>query len=283
MFPSRRTNSIVVAVPDSITTDTPHLREKTAKLGLIARTAAVFRISEIVLYRENLDRDSKDSELVKMLLDYATTPQYLRKTLFPLNRNLTFAGILPPLRTPNHPLERFSKNIADGEIRDGYVFRQESDFYLVDVGLEKMLTLKEKVPLNAKVIVYLTREGSELKATRIDRASIPIYWGFETRISRMPLGETVRREKANLDIATSKFGTPIKASLESLKTKWSAAKKIVLAFGPPTQGIPKLLKAETKSPEEVFDFLVNSVPEQGTETVRTEEALIATLGVLNLL
>jgi predicted SPOUT superfamily RNA methylase MTH1 len=34
--------------------------------------------------------------------------------------------------------------------------------------------------------------------------------------------------------------------------------------------------------EDVFDYVVNTVPCQGTETVRTEEALLATLAVLNL-
>jgi predicted SPOUT superfamily RNA methylase MTH1 len=32
---------------------------------------------------------------------------------------------------------------------------------------------------------------------------------------------------------------------------------------------------------DLADFVVNMVPEQGTETVRTEEALFASLAVLN--
>ena len=34
--------------------------------------------------------------------------------------------------------------------------------------------------------------------------------------------------------------------------------------------------------DDVADFVVNMVPEQGTETVRTEEALFASLAVLNV-
>ena len=33
---------------------------------------------------------------------------------------------------------------------------------------------------------------------------------------------------------------------------------------------------------EITDFVVNMVPEQGTETVRTEEAIFASLAILNL-
>jgi len=32
---------------------------------------------------------------------------------------------------------------------------------------------------------------------------------------------------------------------------------------------------------EITDFVVNTIPEQGTETVRTEEALYASLAILN--
>jgi hypothetical protein len=34
---------------------------------------------------------------------------------------------------------------------------------------------------------------------------------------------------------------------------------------------------------ELVDFVVNTVPMQGTETVRTEEALIASLAVFNII
>lgn len=283
MIPPRRPNRLIVAIPDSVTVDTPHQREKTAKIGLVARAAAVFRASEILLYRENMDRDSKDSRLVSTLLDYVATPQYLRKPLFPLDKNLMFAGILPPLRTPNHPLERSSKNISDGEIRDGYVLRSNSEFSLVEIGLDRMAKLDERVPVKTRVTVTLRRRGDELRATRVSRGDIHVYWAFQTRTSRMLLGATLEREQADLAIGTSRLGKPIEPSLESIRQRWNTARKIVLAFGPTTRGILELLRAEGKNPGDVFDFLVNTIPNQGTETVRTEEALVATLAILNLL
>ncbi|MEM2081776.1 MAG: putative RNA uridine N3 methyltransferase [Candidatus Bathyarchaeia archaeon] len=33
--------------------------------------------------------------------------------------------------------------------------------------------------------------------------------------------------------------------------------------------------------DDTADFVVNTIPEQGTETVRTEEALLATLAIFN--
>ena len=67
-----------IAIPASIISDTPHLREKTAKIGLIGRSAAIFRVDEIIVYPDNLKLDqSKDLDFIALLLNYLETPQYL--------------------------------------------------------------------------------------------------------------------------------------------------------------------------------------------------------------
>ena len=50
----RRKPSFSIAIPSSLVSDTPHLREKTAKIGLIGRSAAIFRVEEIVVYELSL-------------------------------------------------------------------------------------------------------------------------------------------------------------------------------------------------------------------------------------
>jgi len=42
-----------------------------------------------------------------------------------------------------------------------------------------------------------------------------------------------------------------------------------------------MAKQEGLKLEDIADFVVNTIPKQGTETVRTEEALIASLAILN--
>jgi hypothetical protein len=56
------------------------MRIRTLKVGTIARAAAVFRVDRIVIYR---DREFDDSRFISRVLQYAETPQYLRKRLFP--------------------------------------------------------------------------------------------------------------------------------------------------------------------------------------------------------
>ena len=96
---------VTIAVPVSIISDVPHLREKTLKIGLIGRAAAIFRVNEIIVYPDNTKINQKRSRnLIATLLAYMETPQYLRKRLFKIKPDLKYAGILPPLRTPHHPI-----------------------------------------------------------------------------------------------------------------------------------------------------------------------------------
>ena len=69
-----------IAIPASTISDTPHPREKTAKIGLIGRAAAIFRVDEIIVYPDNPKVDQRrDLDYIALLLNYLETPQYLRK------------------------------------------------------------------------------------------------------------------------------------------------------------------------------------------------------------
>jgi methyltransferase len=64
--------------------------------------------------------------------------------------------------------------------------------------------------------------------------------------------------------------------------KWEIAGKILLGFGAPSRGLHEIAKEEGAKLEAIVDFVVNMIPEQGTVTVRTEEALLASLAILNV-
>jgi predicted SPOUT superfamily RNA methylase MTH1 len=59
-------------------------------------------------------------------------------------------------------------------------------------------------------------------------------------------------------------------------------KTILIAFGSPTQGLYEIAKLEGLKLDEIVDFVVNTIPDQKTETVRTEEAIIASLAVFKV-
>jgi predicted SPOUT superfamily RNA methylase MTH1 len=100
-------------------------------------------------------------------------------------------------------------------------------------------------------------------------------------MERRSLEEIADRKRFDLIIATSKNGALINDVADKLTEKWKVAKTILLAFGAPTRGLYEIAESDGFSLDDVADFVVNTVPRQGTVTVRTEEALIASLSVLN--
>jgi predicted SPOUT superfamily RNA methylase MTH1 len=57
---------------------------------------------------------------------------------------------------------------------------------------------------------------------------------------------------------------------------------MTFVFGAPNRGVEALLQEAGLSLTDASDFVVNTIPQQGTETVRTEEAIVATLSVFNI-
>ncbi|MEM3730695.1 MAG: RNA methyltransferase [Candidatus Bathyarchaeia archaeon] len=275
---------LCIAIPASVVSDTPHLREKTAKIGLIGRATAIFRVDEIIVYRDepNIDQTA-DINLIKTLLAYMETPQYLRKRLFGLKPELRYVGILPPLRTPHHPLERRVKDLMVGEYREGFTLAKTREGMLVDVGVERPALLRDKsVRVGERVTVKIINVDKNVEAELANRSQIKDYWGYTVRTENCSFYRIARDKKFDLTIATSKHGTPFSQVAAKIAESWRKAKNILVLFGAPTQGLFEMAKREGLNLQDVVDFVVNTIPMQGTETVRTEEAIFATLAIFNL-
>jgi len=273
-----------IAIPASMVSDTPHLREKTSKIGLVGRAAAIFKVDEIIIFSDNpKGNQTADMNLIATLLAYMETPQYLRKKLFRLRPELQYAGILPPLRTPHHPLNRKMKNLRVGEYREGATLSRTKEGTFVDIGVEQpALIPKEQMPMGKRLTVKITKVEKRVEIELVDRDEIPTYWGYTVAVERHSLGRLVRSRGFDLTVATSKRGVPFADVAEKIGEKWKKANTILVVFGAPTQGLYEIVKNEGFNLDDVVDFVVNTVPMQGTETIRTEEALIASLAILNM-
>ncbi len=276
---------LCIAIPASVVSDTPHLREKTSKIGLIGRVAAIFRVDEIIIYPDNpAVNQTADMSLIATLLAYMETPQYLRKRLFKLKPELQYAGILPPLRTPHHPLNRKLKNLKMGEYREGIVLSRTGEGVLVDIGVEKpALILNAQLSIGKRVTVKVTKIEKRVEVELVDRDEIPKYWGYIVTVGTHPLGKILKNRSFDLTVATSKYGVPFANVAEEMAERWKKAKTILVAFGAPSQGLREIVKCEGLRLDDIVDFVINTIPTQGTETIRTEEALIASLALLNML
>jgi predicted SPOUT superfamily RNA methylase MTH1 len=275
---------LAVAIPASVVSDTPHLREKTSKVGLIGRAAAIFTVNEIIVYPDNPKvNQSADADLIATLLVYVETPQYLRKRLFKLEPRLQYAGILPPLRTPHHPLNRKIKNLKVGEYREGVVLSKTKDGALVDIGVERPALMREKqFAAGKRLTVRIAKAGEQVEVRTADREEILDYWGYTVTLERHSLKKLIENRNFDLTIATSRKGAKFKDVAEELAGRWKKANSVLVAFGAPTRGLYEVAEDEGVSLNDLVDFVVNTIPAQGTETVRTEEALIASLAILNM-
>ena len=272
-----------IAIPASVISDIPHLREKTSRMGLIGRAAAIFRVDEIIIYPDNPKISQRaDMDLIATLLTYMETPQYLRKRLFTLRPELQYAGILPPLRTAHHPLNRKMENLKEGEYREGITLSKTKEGMFVDIGVEKpALIVNGQEPVGKRITLRITGVDKQIEAELADRNEIPEYWGYTVAVERRLFGKMVESRNFDLTIATSRYGAPFTDVAQRIDQDWKATYTILVAFGAPAKGLNEIAKQEGLKLEDIADFVVNTIPKQGTETVRTEEALIASLAIFN--
>lgn len=275
----RRRQNLTVALPGTLTLDIPHLREKTARVGLVARILATFRVDEVVIYQDQKNQKAlEESRLFEKVLRFQETPQYLRKHLFRMDPDLKYAGVLPPLRSPHHP-NREEPSI--GQLREAVVVSSGPNSR-VDAGFDSTVEVRSSLEKSKRLTIRITRSSPSLEGEQVDRSRLHIYWGFKVTRETRSLGEIIRRGDQDLAISTSKKGTDIRQAMERLRETWRASSRTLLMFGSPREGILEILARESAKVSEL-DFNLNTIPIQGVETVRTEEALLGTLAVLNLL
>ncbi len=274
-----------IAVPASLVSDIPHLREKTLKIGLVGRAAAIFRVDEVIVFPDFPEfRQKRDANLIATILSYVETPQYLRKSLFKIKPELRYAGILPPLRTPHHPILDRIKYLSIGEYREGVVLALTEAGSLVDVGVKQPVLIPDKqLQLNTRVTVKLTKLEKHPMASLANRNEIEAYWGYRVRVSEIPLGQLIQNEPFDLVIATSRRGVHFMKVVDELVKRWKKSHKILVALGAPGQGLYEILAREHLNLNKLAHFVLNTIPDQGSKTVRTEEALYASLAILNLM
>jgi predicted SPOUT superfamily RNA methylase MTH1 len=274
----RRAARLSMAIPSSLASEASHLRDKTGIIGRVARASAIYRVDDIYIYLDPPD----ESKLIRLILNYIETPQYLRRRLFSKRPELGYAGTLPPLRTPHHPLEKKTEGLSDGEFREGVVLSSVDEGFLVDIGVDRPLIAKGRAPsIGSRATVQITDTAPELTGKFVRMRDVDKYWGFKVHIMDASLEKLAGGFE--LTVATSRYAKPYKEVESQLRLRWRDARNALVAFGSPRRGIGEMLAKNKLKAEEVFDFTVNMIPNQGCETVRTEEAIHASLAILNLL
>ena len=268
-----------ITIPDSSLSDEQTKRDKSIKIAQFARACSIFKVKRIYIYHDSLSHFEKDDpHLLKTILRYLDTPQYLRKILFPMMHQLQYAGILHPIKAPHHRVVDDIKKIKAGDIRTGVVVKGKGQLF-VEVGLGSLVPFMGDGFEGKKVNVRFTESYPNLKSVQAIEEDIFDYWGYE--VKEVPSISKLLTSVEETDvIITSRKGRHFKNIEPQLADHAKSVQNILVAFGSPKYGLHEILAKEGASIKP-YRYVVNMFPNQGTETVRLEEAVLGALAILN--
>jgi len=277
--------TVSVLVPSSLVREADK-REATRKLGQVARAATVFRVDRVTVYPDP-EGEQEDDGFVETVLRYAATPPYLRKEVWGKRDELEHVGVMPPLRVRS---QTGSGPGSSGSSRQGIVTEVGADGRVrVNCGLQHPVSLPVSpgmaTPSEGERVTVRISSREPVRAKLVDEPAP----GFV--VDTADLDVALAREDAGLTIAASRHGECLRPGrLEGLATRCREAGDLAytVAFGAPERGLPAIRGFDPTALREGretggFDLWLNTVPHQGSEVVRTEEALVATLACLNLM
>lgn len=294
--------TLSMALPSSILDNAQSNELKTYLVGQIARAAVVFNIDEIVVYDEYCCSNENDPNrqsltLMTKILEYLECPQYLRRYLFPLEKTLRFAGTLNPLGCKHH----LKVDQIDLPYREGVVLDKKTDSNegsLVYMGLDTEVYIEQKLQPKVRVTVsfdpqelkgaqgYRNRQKNSIPGKAVSpsepRRQLGLYWGYSVRTANS-LSDALSKGpfEYDLKLGTSERGDDVESVKSTISTEF---KHCIIVFGG-VRGIEAALDADpnlstVKEARSLFDFWLNTCPDQGSNTIRTEEAILISLSAL---
>ncbi|PSP80212.1 hypothetical protein BRC81_03190 [Halobacteriales archaeon QS_1_68_20] len=281
--------TLTVLVPSSLAREAEDKREATRKLGYVARAATVFRADRLGVFPDPDGERRWGDGFVETVLAYAATPPYLRKEAWDRRDELEYVGVMPPLR----PSSRTgSGSNGPGSLRQGLVTEVGPEGRVrVNCGLQHPISLPVPSGMEVQEGERVTVRVSSREPVRARIVDDPLPG---LTVERTDLSEALARDDAGLRVATSVHGRPLSVGwLEDL-TRRVEDDGATVVFGAPGRGLPDILDVDPESvggtdPPTVepgapgrFDLWLNAIPNQGSETVRTEEATFAVLACLTL-
>ena len=266
--------SLSIAIPDSSLLDESTILFKTKKVSMIARTCAIFKINQIFIYQDEKG-NKNDSALLSTSLKYLETPQYFRKQLFPKSNLLKYAGVLQPLNISSHLTTSNQKMIKIGDTRDALIINYKGKKFL-DIGINKLIQYFGKMKSGTRIAIQIKTTQPELTAKEISREDIKDYWGYSVK-ERSNLLSILSTWKGKI-ILTSKKGKNF--TVLDAKKMTDPDEPILIVFGTTNKGIHDILGTDIKKIQNAKTF--NFFPNQATQTVRLEEAILGVLSIINI-
>jgi predicted SPOUT superfamily RNA methylase MTH1 len=278
--PPKRDSKIIVHIPSSVINVEKGILKKTFIVGLLGRACGIFRVDIIDIYVDP-DSNLEDALFIKKILEYMTTPSYLRKYLISLDKNLRGVGGLPPLATPNQPSQEI---ISGRHFREALVVDLRKDTVYLEAGLGELVSVhldKERLRSikrgdrvvievdNNNVVSILPREEFMKK----------FYWVFQVSISKS-LRESLRKFRGSV-IISSRKGEYMDDRVAKKLIELYSRGDLSVVFGSPSRDPDEIADIEGWDINKMANLVINTAPLQGVRSIRTYEALYITLSLIN--
>eukprot|EP00965_Chrysotila_dentata_P224613 6194283-Pleurochrysis_carterae.AAC.1 len=205
-----------------------------------------------------------------------------------MHPDLRCVGLLNPLDSTNHPRVSDECPYREGLVTEREVKPGQGSW--VNVGLYKELQLDRQLPAGTRVTVRMplatsTKRVGVVVSPREPREATGCHWGYTVRIAgSLPAvwSESPFESGYDLSLGTSQHGD----------TTWQEPgfalphfNHLLLVFGG-VEGLEPVVAADSQlsshelEASSMFDKYLNLCPQQGSRTIRTEEALLVGLSAL---
>jgi hypothetical protein len=297
--------TVSIAVPGSILDNAQSLELRTYLAGQIARAACIYKVNEIIVFDDQGDVTEDEKRKIRKddvlgegragclqlarILQYLECPQYLRKHFFPIHKDLQYSGLLNPLDAPHHLRQMDESLYREGIVTNKPIKAGKGS--QVNVGLLNDIHVDKVLMSGLRVTVKIPPEQSNPKKLKgiivppnVPYAETGIYWGYTVKLAKNlteVLTNCQYKGGYDLTIGTSDKGT----SIDEIEAKSLEYHHCLIVFG----GLAGLEAAvdvdpnlDVDDPSLIFHKYVNTCPQQGSRTIRTEEAILLTLAELRI-
>ncbi|KAJ6446849.1 deoxyribose-phosphate aldolase [Purpureocillium lavendulum] len=300
--------TVTVAIPASVITSLATADQRMAVPGRIARALAIFSVDEVVIFDDTpLSQRPRDTDpdaytgdtdpcqFLAHIISFLEAPPFMRKALFPLHPNLRLTASLPTLDMPHHPNPKEWIPYREGVSVAGKTSTGKGT--LVDVGLEEPVEVEDKIPPKTRVTLLFSEDESKGPVCvnpAAPREEGGYYWGYTVRrassLSNV-FTESPYEGGYDISIGTSERGTPISQAFPPSRPRPLDFKHMLIAFGGPrglefaAMNDEELVEMGIQGPrtKELFEHWINVLPNQGSRTIKTEEAAFIALTALRTL
>ncbi|MGH0155550.1 UNVERIFIED_CONTAM: hypothetical protein FKN15_029815 [Acipenser sinensis] len=279
--------TVSIALPGSVLDNAQSLELQTYLTGQIARACAVFCVDEVVVFDEQGDDTKsvvgefkgigkKGEACVQLarILQYLECPQYLQKSFFPKHQDLQC--LLNPLDSPHHMRMDEESEFREGVVLDRPCKPGKGSF--VNCGMRKEVQIDRQLQAGLRVTVRLDKsqnpesrvQKGRVVAPHVPRTESGHYWGYSVRLASClskVFTECSFKEGYDLTVGTSERGSRVDS--------------VTVSFQGLEASVDTDQNLDVTDPSILFDHYLNTCPNQGSRTIRTESKSVYKMGVLH--